>query len=244
MSQSVEEQIADQGYGIIPRFVDQPRVEQLSLLCEQMVEPREAIAVDGRTITIYRSPYLFTRTRQLDDLIIDSRLLSAFSSIIGYTRGWGMNLSDTSIKYLVPGQGPRSLHRDDDIYPQLSRDRAFTGNALLAIDPFNEAVGATTVVPGSHRWEHAVQEDHETLSIEMDPGDLLILNGRTWHGHGPNTSADQRRRAFNFYVCAGWLQPGHDPLDGLTAETVATLPDALKALITTGLKGPDNERGG
>ena len=92
-------------------------------------------------------------------------------------------------------------------------------------------------MPGSHRWEHAVREDHETLSIEMDPGDMLILNGRTWHGHGPNTSADQRRRAFNFYVCAGWLQPGYEHRSGLSAETVAKLPSALQELISSGLQG-------
>jgi len=239
MSQSVEQQIAEQGYGIIPQFVGQARVDELSLLCDELVEPKEGSGFDGRTITTYRAPYLFAHTRELDDLIIESRLLSAFSSILGDTRGWGMNLSDTSIKYLVPGHAARALHRDDDIYPQLSRDQAFTANALLAIDPFNKAVGATTVVPGSHRWEHAVREDHETLSIEMDPGDMLILNGRTWHGHGPNTSTDQRRRAFNFYVCAGWLQPGYDARSGLSTETVAKLPSALQELISSGLQGSE-----
>ena len=73
----------------------------------------------------------------------------------------------------------------------------------------------------------------------MDPGDLLILHGRTWHGHGPNTSKDQRRRAFNIYVCAGWLQPGHDARSGLSAETLALLPEALKGLVSPGFQGAD-----
>jgi ectoine hydroxylase-related dioxygenase (phytanoyl-CoA dioxygenase family) len=234
---SVEDHINEYGYAIIEGFVDKKRVARLSRLCEAMVEPHQASGIHGKPITNYVAANLFTRTRELDDLLTDPRLLSVFSSIVAATGRWGMNLSDVSIKYVVPDQNIRTLHRDDDFYPQLSRQSPFTANALLAIDPFDEAVGATTIVPGSHRWDHEIDQDHERISVEMNPGDLLVLSGRVWHGHGPNTTSDRIRRAFNFYVCAGWLQPGHDFRAGLSAQEVAKLPGELQRMLSCGVSG-------
>ena len=142
-----------------------------------------------------------------------------------------MKLSNTGIKSVVPGMEPLFLHRDDDVYPQWARDTPFAANALLALDPFTEAVGATTVVPGSHHWEQEVDQNQETVSIEMEPGDLLILEGRTWHGHGVNTTADKRRRGISVFYCTGWCQPLDGTRCGMTEDEAAALPEALKRFL-------------
>jgi len=237
MDKSIEAQIDENGYGIIRGFIDKNRVEKLSRLCEEVVEPREVNGYDGKALTTYGVSELIVKTRELDDLITDPRLLSLSRSLIATIDWWGMNLSDLSIKYVMPGQDIRSLHRDDDVYPELSRAQPFTTNALLALDPFDEAVGATTVVPGSHRWDHPVDLNQETISVEMDPGDLLMLSGRTWHGHGPNTTTDRRRRAINIYIIAGWLQTGHPAQFGMSEEEVAALPESLRQLLVQGVSG-------
>ena len=232
MTDSINEHIQEHGYGIIKGFADEDRVEQLRQLCDEVRRPCEATSIDGKTIPGYVGGNLIAETRELDDLVTDPRVISAFANIVGASDARGMNLSDTGLKYVLPGQDVRELHRDDDIYPELSSGRSFTANALLAVDPFNADVGATTVVPGSHLWDHPVDQDQETISIVMNPGDLLILAGRTWHGHGPNTTTDRERRAFNFYVCAGWLQTGHGIGCGMSEEEIAVLPDTLRAMLT------------
>lgn len=237
MDKSLEAHIDEHGYGVIRGFVDLNRVETLRRLCEEVVEPCKVKGYDGKPLITYRTNNLIAKTRDLDDLVTDPRLLSISRRLIATTDWWGMNLSDMSIKYLVPGQDVRALHRDDDFYPELSRSQPFTTNALLAIDPFDEAVGATTVVPGSHHWDHPIDPDQATISMKMDPGDLLILSGRTWHGHGRNTTTDRRRRAFNFYLTAGWLQTGHPTRFGMSEQEVATFPEALQKLLYHGVEG-------
>ncbi len=41
MNAPVEDQICEQGYGIIKRFVELVRVDELSRLCEEVVKPIE-----------------------------------------------------------------------------------------------------------------------------------------------------------------------------------------------------------
>ncbi len=235
----VQRDIEADGYSIVRGFVGSARVEELRVLCERLKVSSEIPATKEHPAQrVLRVPDLMTRTRELDSLVTDIRLLDAFRMVIGASNRWGITLSDVSVKYLDPGRGPRALHRDDDLYLQLSREHPFTSNALLALDPFDETVGATTVVPGSHKWEQPIDPDHDCISVEMDPGDLLLLSGRVWHGHGPNTTKDRIRRAFNVYVCAGWLVPGTNYEQAISPETYACLSPTLKELIRVGLE-PD-----
>ena len=41
MNAPVEDQICEQGYGIIKRLVDQARVDELSRMCDEVVKPIE-----------------------------------------------------------------------------------------------------------------------------------------------------------------------------------------------------------
>jgi hypothetical protein len=232
---TVEQDIEEYGFSIIRGFADAGRVAELSDLCESLKVSVETTGDDGIRRPRFRISDIMMRTRGLDSLVTDARLLAAFTMVLGATGRWGMNLSDVSVKYLTPGTGERALHRDDDFYQQLSRDHPFTSNALLALDRFDEPVGATTVVPGSHKWEQPIDPDHDRMPVEMDPGDLLLLSGRVWHGHGPNTTRDRIRRAFNVYVCAGWLVPGHTYKENMPAEEFETLSPELQELMTVGL---------
>ncbi len=231
MTASVLNHIRKNGYGIFKDFYDPFTIERYSELCDYHMTPFEFTNIDGEKIKVRSGKNLAKTTRDFDDFFADPRLVSIYESILQPISLWGMKLSDTSFKNVVPGMRARALHRDDDIYPQLARERPFTANALLALDPFSEAVGSTTVVPGSHLWECDIDQDQETISIEMKPGDLLILDGRTWHGHGLNTSEDKRRRAINVYYCDGWCQPGHGPRCGMSEDEYAKVPEALKRFI-------------
>ena len=231
MTASVLKQIREDGYGIYKSFYDTSTIENLSQLFDKNAVPREFMTSDGEKIVVKSGKNLAKTARDFDEFFADPRLVSIYESILQPIELWGMKLSDTSFKNVVPGMRARALHRDDDVYPQLARELPFTANALLALDPFSEEVGSTTVVPGSHLWEHEIDQDQDTIAIDMDPGDLLILDGRTWHGHGVNTTADQRRRAINVYYCTGWCQPGHGPRCGMSEDEFVEVPEAMKRFL-------------
>lgn len=125
MTASLENQIQENGYGIFKAFVDASRVEELSQLCADLMQPHETRGINGSKITVYSAKNLVAQTRELDDIFTYPRLLSIYESILSPVDFWGMKLSDTGLKKVVPGQGIRALHRDDDTYPQLSRERPF-----------------------------------------------------------------------------------------------------------------------
>ena len=231
MTASVLNKIRKDGYGIYKDFYDASTIEKLSELCDKHMRSVEFTNADGEKITVKSGKNLAKTTRDFDEFFADPRLVSIYERILQPVRLWGMKLSDTSFKNVVPGMRARALHRDDDVYPHLAVGRPFTANALLALDPFSEAVGSTNIVPGSHLWEHEIDQDQEAIPIEMEPGDLLILDGRTWHGHGVNTTEDQRRRAINVYYCDGWCQPGHGPRCGMSNDEYAKVPEALKRFM-------------
>ena len=228
---SVIKQISEIGYGIFKRFYDDSIVERLSELCDKHSVSRSFIKTDGQTIMVKSAKNLVASTRDFDDFFTDSRLISILEGILKPTDQWGMKISDTGIKNVVPGLQTPLLHRDDDLYPQLARGTPFTVNSLLAIDPFSEEVGATKVVPGSHLWDHDIDQAQKTVSVQLDPGDLLIMDGRTWHQAGTNSSKNKKRRAVNVYFCSGWCQPGHGLHCGMTGETYSKLESHIKMFL-------------
>ena len=112
-----------------------------------------------------------------------------------------------------PGQGEQFLHRDIAIWPFIES----AGNAapqamvsiLLALTDFSEAVGATRVIPGSHKWPdfHRTPDPAETVAAVMPAGSAVLYLGKTVHGAGANVTADQWRRGLHMSFCLGWLTP-------------------------------------
>lgn len=107
-----------------------------------------------------------------------------------------------------------------------------------ALNPATKANGCLQVVPGSHRnplLSHCLQAQTnqygipeqvmgtlpEPVILEMDPGDLLLLDMRTVHGSLENRTSDQLRISFDLrYQPAG--EPTGRPLfDGFLARSAA-----------------------
>jgi ectoine hydroxylase-related dioxygenase (phytanoyl-CoA dioxygenase family) len=221
------EQIDDVGFGVIRDFVDAKRLAKLERLCEELLEPYDAPAIGGGTVTGYTFKQVFAVTRELDDLVCDPHLVAVVEHLLLNEKSgrWGVKSSGVGIKDVVPGEDIRALHRDDSIYPISSPGGPLVANSLLAIDPFTPLRGSTTFVAGSQRRDVPIEPDCETVAIEMEPGSIVIFGGKTWHGHGQNRSGQRRRCLSLFYRC-GWLAGGH-----LSEQTVAQLSPALQRLV-------------
>ena len=130
------------------------------------------------------------------------------------------------------------IHRDHDIWP-----RKFTGTlgghiqfaSILALSEYSAEMGATRVVPGSHRWDPAREPRPEEIAVaEMDPGSAVLYLGSTLHGAGPN-STDRMRRGMHISFCLGWLRTEENHYLSTPIERVRKMPRRAQELLGFGV---------
>ncbi len=137
-----------------------------------------------------------------------------------------------------PDSPAQLLHRDCDNWPQLCAALwphcpDVTVSAMIALDEVTEELGATRVIPGSHRWpdyrDRGTQE--MTVPAEMRPGDALVYSGKVVHGAGANRTADRWRLAMHLSFLVGWLTPEESsPLDYTDADLAGQSPRVQRLL--------------
>ncbi len=125
-------------------------------------------------------------------------------------------------------KGPRTpqktVFHQDYTYFQIKGSKCCI--AWIALDPATRETGAMQYIRGSHKWgkafapnvfiaqtplleaEHpklpdieAHPDKYDIVTVEADPGDIIIHNVMTVHGSGGNMSRDQTRRAISFRYC-------------------------------------------
>jgi len=122
-----------------------------------------------------------------------------------------------------PAQG---LHRDCENWPHLCAALwpncpDVTVSAMIALDEVTEEIGATRVIPGSHRWADINDRGRPELTIpaELGVGDALVYSGKLVHGGGANRSDDRWRLAMHLSFVVGWLTPEESsPIDYTDAD--------------------------
>lgn len=124
--------------------------------------------------------------------------------------------------FIGPGEPAQVLHRDANnwwqhIGPTWPDCPEVTISAMIALEEVTEELGATRVVPGSHKWPELkrwTNGGHKTVPAEMSPGDAFIYSGKVLHGGGTNQTTDQWRKAMHLSFVVGWLTPEEaSPLD-------------------------------
>jgi len=118
------------------------------------------------------------------------------------------------VMYIGPGEPAQVLHRDANNWWEYLKATwpdtpEVTVSVMVGLDQVTEEMGATRVVPGSHRWADLDRFSNELPSVaaELGPGDALLYSGFVLHGGGANTTADRWRRAMHLSFVAGWLTP-------------------------------------
>ena len=107
---------------------------------------------------------------------------------------WLLNL--TQIIQVSPGSGNQGLHRDDGVF---AWEHSVLGNCeyelstIWALHDFTAELGATRVVPGSHRWpSYRKPTDEESFQAVMPAGSCVIYTGKTYHSSAANTTEEPR----------------------------------------------------
>jgi hypothetical protein len=131
-----------------------------------------------------------------------------------------------------PGAEQQLLHRDEAVWVHLPQPHPEIQVAsVIALVDFEAELGATRVVPGSHRWPRdRVATPEELVAAEMPAGSAVLYLGSTIHGGGPNTT-DRQRRGMHLSYTVGWLRTEENQYLSVPADVVRTLPRRSQELL-------------
>ena len=132
-----------------------------------------------------------------------------------------------------PGAEQQLLHRDEDVWIHLPRPHPDVQLAsVLALVDFTADLGATVVVPDSHRWERdRFPSPDEMTCAEMPAGSAVVYLGSTLHAGGANRTADQWRRGMHMSFVVGWLRTEDNNYLSTPPEVARTLPRRSQELL-------------
>jgi hypothetical protein len=171
------------------------------------------------------------------EILLHPTLLGAADEILRANCGdyW---MSQAETIYIGPGNPVQELHRDDLNWANaatLGIDLQIS--VLTCLGDYDAAVGATRVIPGSHKWPLDRPFDPaDAVPVELELGDALVYVGSLVHGGGHNTTTD-RWRTIERIPQRGRELLGWSSLRGTTADG-----GAEGALQLWQLDGADLER--
>ena len=223
----VVSEIRSRGYAVVEGFLPTDQVDTIRTAFNTEVAITAMRAIGTSTGLTWRAHNLLAKTRAVDSVILDPRLRAIVDGVIGkYSQ-----LNIATLFNTLPGETRQSLHQDDGLWPIPRPHPPFLCNALIAFDDFTRHNGATHIVPYSHTWTHAVDQDVKTLQIELASGSAIFWEGGLWHGGGANTTADQERMGLFMSHLVSYLRPSDLQLVSVPRETVRELPRKLQRLL-------------
>lgn len=143
------------------------------------------------------------------------------------------------------GAEAQMMHRDQDVWVHMPKPHPELQLAsILALVDFNEANGATFVIPGSHRWPPERQgREEEKQFAEMPAGSAIIYLGSTIHGGGTNVTDDWRRGVHLSYSL-GWLRTEENNVLAVRPGVAAQLSPRAQQLLGYGVHDAIDDMGG
>jgi ectoine hydroxylase-related dioxygenase (phytanoyl-CoA dioxygenase family) len=130
------------------------------------------------------------------------------------------------LQYFEPTASP-----DDSMYPEQIPGMQTIIGCMWALTDFTAVIGATHMVPGSHR--HIGRGMNVDLSVSeqavMTKGSVLIYLGSTWHGAGKNRSNESRMGLVNTYSL-GWLRQEVNQYLSVPVELARSFDERMRCM--------------
>jgi len=134
-------------------------------------------------------PYLLYDDEVFEDILMEEKPLA----LVTYLLGGSCLLSSIGCHFKGPGGQPLALHSDNgNGMPAPFSPVSMVANVNYALTPYTKEAGALAMVPGSHRLARQPRPEELILSgdktnpnavpMELDPGDVVVWHGNTWHG--------------------------------------------------------------
>lgn len=159
------------------------------------------------------------------------------SALLGTPKG-SQSLQASQAIEIFPGEKAQPLHRDGGAFLDAlglnSRDSVeLVANTLLALTDVTEEMGATRIVPGSHRFDDFAKtvDPEETIPATLSRGDVLLFSGKLLHGGGANSTVDRPRRVISSAWTLSFLYPEEAWPFVLSLEEVRQYPPILQGYL-------------
>jgi len=184
------------------------------------------------------------RSSAFIEILTDPLYLAVADAVLlPHASDYWMNTGQMMI--IGPSEKAQWLHRDSDNWPTMCKPVGpeATISCMFAISDFTSEVGATRVVPGSHRWgdfRRKAQPD-EVCQATMPAGSGMIYTGRVLHGGGANATTDEWRYGLHLSYVLGWLTPEEASPLGVSWADVAHLPERAQRLLGWRCSGVHDE---
>ena len=221
------------GYVVLERLIGEEENARAHEAIDALLGPSGRNAFEG--YKTQRAYSLLRKTRALDGLVANRRILDILDALIGPDPLLSANLAIR----INPGEARQVAHFDAGFYPG-DRPRAPVAISVIwAIDPFTEENGATIVWPGSHLWPEGRKpaEDDARHAMAMPAGSAVVFDGDFWHAGGANRS-EKSRLALTPQYCANWLRTMENMALAIPPEIVAGLSEDLQSLMGYAIRPP------
>ncbi|MEM7080678.1 MAG: phytanoyl-CoA dioxygenase family protein [Pseudomonadota bacterium] len=226
----VAQQIHEQGYAIVERFLSPAALTRLRDGMAPLFDATRALyrrdpATRNQTVHVQN---MLAKSDIADEVVCMPQLRATLAALLGFD--FIMNAGAVAMSP-DPGCASQGLHRDDGFFALFPRPHMpLVITVAIALDDFTTANGATHVTPGSHLWrDDRAPQDHEVQQCEMPAGSVLFWDGAIWHGGGGNRTDAQTRRTLTLNYTRGWLRTQFNQYLSIPRERILAMPPALQA---------------
>jgi ectoine hydroxylase-related dioxygenase (phytanoyl-CoA dioxygenase family) len=223
--------IRQHGYVIIDNVVPDAVMDRIQTEIHPYLEQSPFSEDENVGRQTRRTGALIVRSRTTHQLILHPTILAVAGNILGHATTYQLHL--TQVISVYPGATAQPLHQDEVAWDQFPfpDDYNVQCNTLWALSDFTAEMGATRIVPGSHRaGKLKFFNVIESIPAEMSRGSVLIYTGKLYHGAGANLS-NRVRQAVNVTYSVGWVRQEENQYLSCPLEIAKTLPDCLLRLM-------------
>lgn len=179
-----------------------------------------------------RTGALVARSPSSHAVIRHPTILGTVASFLDHASAYQLML--TQVISIYPGEKAQGLHRDQgawDYFP-FPDDYHVQCNTLWALTDYTAEMGATRLVPGSHKdgLDPSVYTDADCVQAEMSRGSVLLYSGKIVHSGGANRT-DRVRKALNITYAVGWVRQEENQYLSCPPEVAKDLDDDFLRLL-------------
>lgn len=223
--------VREHGYAIIEKVVSGAVMDRIEAELRPWLDATPYGQDVGFGFLTRRTGALIARSPAARDLVMNGLVLGTVADLLSHASTMQVSLTETI--FLSPRSQAQVIHRDEvafDGYPFKS-DYDVMVNTLWAMSDYTEEMGATRIIPGSHRSPPDLKfEQRDTIAAEMPRGSVLVYSGKIYHGSGENKS-DRVRQAINIGYAVGWIRQEENQYLSCPPEIARTLPENLLRLM-------------